>query len=352
MPEEEIQKNKLRRKWFERAAFGFLYVGGAAFLYGFYAYIFKPNGEFILTDLGEFWGGAAGSLWALSGLLFIYVSYLGQKEEIELQRIELKNNVRELEGQKEQLRLQNETMMKQQFENTFFELLKIHRENVSLMEIKDNSNRPYKGKDLFEYASKVFTSTYNRLKKSTSSIESGYISLTIDISYQTLFYGKSSHILLEYLQYRLKSSSLYLSVRKNLDSIPHINFQNNLGSYFRHLYQTVKFVHEHPYFETSEESRYDYVKKIRAQLSDYELAILYLNSMSSLGRAWTDTGGVDLITEYALMKTLPAGFFADTQIDHRISYPEIQYEGYDQKFIDTDEYKNINDDIKQQYIIT
>ena len=48
--------------------------------------------------------------------------------------------------------------------------------------------------------------------------------------------------------------------------------------YFRHLYRIFKFVNESPLIETEEE-RYDYACIVRSQLSEYELLMLFYNSL-------------------------------------------------------------------------
>lgn len=78
------------------------------------------NGEYdpnITSSIGEFIGGIVGAVWALAGVLFFYVALRYQKREFQLQRKEL------IETRKI-LKSQSKTLKKQQFEGTFFELLK------------------------------------------------------------------------------------------------------------------------------------------------------------------------------------------------------------------------------------
>ena len=67
--------------------------------------------------------GAVGALF--SGLAFagVIVTMLQQKEELELQRKELKQTNLALESQRKEMESQNRTIMLQRFENTFFNLL-------------------------------------------------------------------------------------------------------------------------------------------------------------------------------------------------------------------------------------
>lgn len=110
--------------------------------------------------------------------------------------------------------------------------------------------------------------------------------------------------------------------------------QFQLGHYFRHLYQTVRYVNEQHCL--TYKKKYEYIKLLRAQLSNYEQAILFFNSLSQLGRTWEITPVVNgeckgfnendfhLITKYNLIKNLPCG--SQLGIDPELFYPNVQYE--------------------------
>ncbi|PTS95659.1 hypothetical protein DBR11_21000 [Pedobacter sp. HMWF019] len=114
--------------------------------------------------------------------------------------------------------------------------------------------------------------------------------------------------------------------------------QFRLGHYYRHLYQTVKFVDRNN--ELSEQDKYSYVKILRGQLSTYEQALLFVNSLSALGLIWElnpdfeKTGDATkdavsrldrkLITKYNLIKKLPTDKLYGISI--REFYPNVKYE--------------------------
>ena len=78
--------------------------------------------------------GAVNSLF--SGLAFagVITAIILQMKELKLQRTELKLTRNEIRGQKEQSEIQNQTLKLQQFENTFFQLLRFHNEIVELID--------------------------------------------------------------------------------------------------------------------------------------------------------------------------------------------------------------------------
>lgn len=91
------------------------------------------------SDRGTF-GDMFGAINALfSGLAFSVLIYtmILQRIELRLQRKELRNTRAELAGQKEQMEIQNSTMRRQRFEQTFFNLLNLHLSIINALELED-----------------------------------------------------------------------------------------------------------------------------------------------------------------------------------------------------------------------
>ena len=86
-----------------------------------------------------------------------------------------------------------------------------------------------------------------------------------------------------------------------------------LGHYFRHLFQTVKFVDRVTFLNT--EQKREYVKMLRAQMSDYEQEIFFFNSLS-IGREWLQEKYID---NYELTKNLPERIIG---IDPDVYFPK------------------------------
>jgi hypothetical protein len=103
--------------------------------------------------------------------------------------------------------------------------------------------------------------------------------------------------------------------------------QSRLSHYYRHLFQTVKYVNEKKGLDYKR--KYAYVKILRAQLSTHEQALLFFNSLSEMGMPWERKAGLSddqkLITKYNLIKNIPTGFI--TAINVRTYYPNVYYEG-------------------------
>lgn len=114
---EEIIKNKIKRlekqvNCYTIVAWIFIFIGFIFVLWGVFA-MYKPiddNELSKLGNLGDFISGSVGSAWSLAGLVFVYVAFLGQKQqflqqqlEILFNQIELKATRQELEGQKKEM---------------------------------------------------------------------------------------------------------------------------------------------------------------------------------------------------------------------------------------------------------
>lgn len=110
--------------------------------------------------------------------------------------------------------------------------------------------------------------------------------------------------------------------------------QHRLGHYFRHLFQSFKYLSLQDYL--TKEEKYFYAKTIRAQLSTYEQFILFFNSLSSLGMKWeytvdskdlpnnSDLEEYKFISRYNLIKNLPGSQYYD--FTYRRYYPNVEYE--------------------------
>lgn len=111
--------------------------------------------------------------------------------------------------------------------------------------------------------------------------------------------------------------------------------QFRLGHYFRHIFHTISFINDN--HELSPTEQYNYVKHLRGQLSTNEQILVFLNSISQLGRVWeledkkTGTAVVrwkQIMSDYMVIKNIPN----DEHIAGiRISefYPNIVYEGFE-----------------------
>ena len=260
---------------------------GVIAVYIGYWYVIWISGWFSELEKGKF-GDTFGALNALfAGLAFagvIYAILLQQKElalqrkELKLQRKTLEATEVEIRGQKEQLQAQNQTLQKQNFESSFFQLLTMHSEIVNSM--KTPSDKP-SGRECFR---SLLISLQNTLE----------IAIDRNLPQTEVFNATYEE---EFLS----------------------QFQPYVGHYFQHLYNIVKFVHEHEFFDEKEfKEKKRYTNFIRAQLSSNELGLLFYHGLSDRGAKFKD-----LVEEYALFEDMPPKVLIDEE--HRKLYAASAY---------------------------
>lgn len=209
-------------------------------------------------------GLVALSSWILAALLFIYTTFLGQKQQILVTQIETKFNEIELkttsiehEVLKHRFNQLHDSIRLERFESTFFQLLSVHNvivNSMDIMKITDNEPVIAKGRDCFAALFQQF------LQKAR------------------FVYDSDHH-----------------KIMKHYEEFYHEN-QADLGHYFGNLYHMIKYV------DNSEaEDKKKYTNFIRAQLSGYELALLFYNCISKQGSETLKP----LVEKYELLKNLP-----------------------------------------------
>ncbi len=333
----------------------------------------------ITGQIGDFIGGVIGTIISAAGFYFLYLTFNDQRRSFEKERLESK----------------------------FFDLIKLHRDNVNelnfdgkeLAEHYDSlfiDKSLYEGKSVFKVIfnqfvicknelnpffkrTKVFLPEYEKqLLKNQYIIENKIdikILAKVDICYSIVFYGVSSEglIILENLfKQKYKPTFIndilrFISLKpaydkeifqkwdvvsnrntraKRTEIVSQIyewrktkNLYNNypfvetirdyhnryikyygghqfrLGHYFRHLYQTINYINSQENIDY--QTKYEYIKILRSQLSTYEQGILFINCLSEMGKSWELEPKIneklkkykkcdfELITKYNLIKNLP-----------------------------------------------
>lgn len=236
---------------------------------------------------------------------------------------------------------QKKDLQIERFENKFYEMLHLHRANIEETKIVGASDVEKR---------KAFVSMYNELKYLYFYCELYYYKLLkerkikkikgnknetkdilLNVAYTFFYIGvgtNSDHVnkivlsrtdskLYNALNNILKSvkidhiESNYKSFLKNIEGnrielnvryTPFGGHMSRLGHYYRHLYQTVKFVDSNT--NLTYEEKYTYIKMLRAQLSDHEQVLLYYNVTSKFGWRWMEEDNKFLI-KYRMIHNAP-----------------------------------------------
>ena len=187
-----------------------------------------------LGPWGDFVGGVLNPTLTFVTFFAVLLTIWLQRQELILTREEMSRSATALENQEITLR-------KQSFENTFFEMLRLHNSILDSIDlVNSETGRVSRGRDAFN----VF---YTRLTKI-------------------------------YRANRIKSSG---RSKREIAELSYFIFwkdaQTELGHYFRFLFNFFRFI------EDSNIKDDFYAKLVRSQLSDQELLILFYNNISIPG---------------------------------------------------------------------
>jgi|GEM_PF-2089276 len=203
---------------------------------------FNPENPINLTgigQIGDFIGGMSGTLFTLVGVILLF-------ETLALQRTELAESRKVFE--------------KQQFENTFFNLLNLYQEITKSMHVDEfdfHTERTHTGKDFFKQQK-----------------------LRFYLDFQPKY---------KYAQNRKSATVQYMKM--------YVESKEQTAHYFRTLYRIFSII-SHSDFTSQE--KMNYAKIVRAQLSESELFFIYYNAFTDYGMKFRF-----LINEFDILKHLP-----------------------------------------------
>lgn len=237
---------------------------------------------------GDFVGGYFGTIFALFGTVLLYAT----------------------------LKSQIQSVQRLSFESKFYEMLRLHRDNVTEIRVGDASGRSF-----FVEAWKEYREALKSLGEDQPP-EIGKKQLDqIITAYYCVFLGTGNsgnprmpsdlhQVSREHgfavIPYLLANpdNKQHTKNRIGLSYLPFEGHHALLGHYYRHLYQTIKYIDTRSFL--SETEKYDYAKTLRAQLSNYEQALLLVNSLTPLGQNWIRNG---YLKKYKFVKNIPVDVF-------------------------------------------
>ncbi|MFM5560574.1 putative phage abortive infection protein [Aeromonas rivipollensis] len=214
-------------------------VLGLWFFYPFWSYLYKDY--FYNTELSEMGGfgdsyGALNTLFSALAFTGIIASIYFQREELKATREELEATRYEMKNQGKQFEAQTKVLDLQVFENTFFNMLKLHNDIIESLSVRTRTGGEYKGRHGF----KLLCEGYNNFRLDSAN--------------------------------QLECIPAY--------NIYYIRNEAYLGHYFRVLYQIVSLVDKSV---LGEDKKRKYVDILRAQFSVYELILLIIHALSEHG---------------------------------------------------------------------
>lgn len=114
-----------------------------------------------LGVVGDFFGGTTVGLFTLASIIMVTAAIVMQKEELKMQRKELELTRKEFEKARKEYEITNDTMVRQQFETTFFNMITLHHSNTDKLH-----NNGFDGNEVIKDALNTFSDYYYDLVSS------------------------------------------------------------------------------------------------------------------------------------------------------------------------------------------
>ena len=204
---------------------------------------------------------------ALVGLL---LTIMIQSRELHISAAELRNSANALSRQ-------NESIQRQNFESTFFQLIRLQANISDQLEIRDAQHQVTQvGRSCFRAHYEALLAEFEALAGETA----GDVSDLIRTAYER--FNRTRHEV--------------------------------LGHYFRHLYHLTLFAEQN-----APDEPYRYVRLVRAQLSSYEQTLLFYSCLSPFGASFKR-----LVEEFSLLHNMDESLLLDPS--HRELYAERAFQ--------------------------
>ena len=272
-------------------------------------------------QIGDTIGGIMNPFIAISGVLLTFLAFFIQFKANKLQQISFRE---ELDEQKFQFK-------KTQFENQFYEMIKLHKDNVNEIEIEqiqylytaqikgEKTEGIIKGRRVFDHLVRelelcYFTAKYyyprRHFAKNFSLAYSVFFhGLTNDSKKTTDFYSgldemRKSHMNNSFSHLsKIVKSKLEIEWDHELYYSIFNGYSSQLAHYYRHLFMTVKFITSQDEAFITYEDKRKYLRILRAQLTNQEQVMLFYNWISKYGSQWENETN-KFFTDYRMIHNI------------------------------------------------
>jgi uncharacterized membrane protein len=184
---------------------------------------------------GDYFGGVLNPILSFLALIALLLTIVLQSRELRLSREELEKSTDALEKQSETLKIQN-------FESTFFHMIRLHNDIVHDIDLKNADGTTSTGRDCFKTFYNRFKRKYRDLSDSQRISQSG----PIEVAYE------------EFLS----------------------STQSDVDHYFSNLYTIILYVNNSTILD-----KMKYTDIIRSQLSSYEILLLFYYALTTYSEA-------------------------------------------------------------------
>lgn len=286
----------------------------------FFPYWFTSRSWFDLDftstgQIGDTIGGILGPFIAIAAAILTFFAFWVQFKANEQQKIDLQI---------------------ERFENKFYNLIEIHRNNVSELIIgtKTGGRKAYISMfNELKFTYLIIKDYYNNIYKNKFPDNPVSDEVIFNISYLVFFFGvgaNSSKVVIDLIGEKnnsffqcveefIKTNKTGWKTQRNMGETIGANSENEvfeldirympcnghmsrLSHYIRNLFQIVKYIDEQDEDIIPYEKKFQYAGTLRSQLSNHEQLLLYYNALSVLGKPWIENG---FLVKYCMIKSLP-----------------------------------------------
>ncbi|PWV46450.1 putative phage abortive infection protein [Chitinophaga sp. S165] len=293
-------------------------------------------------QIGDTLGGIMGPPIAILGVILTFLAFFIQYRANAEQRQQFERSmVQQQQHFEKTLKEQSKTHKLEQIENRFFELLKIHKENINELTFSDEIN----GRTLFRVMHHELRVIYQLLKGGVKDASGQYIfkphnSISemelLELAYFIFFYGiqiasskQNIEKLSDFQKEMFNSSMQYFRKIRNdqkrikrlnasrktfrfsyidpannkiktclFENVPFNGYDNKLGHLYRHLFRSCQYILNQEILDF--EQKREYIKMLRAQLSNYEQVMIYYNAIVWFKGQWDE-----LFIHYQFIHNIP-----------------------------------------------
>lgn len=247
-------------------------------------------------NIGDTIGGITAPFLSLLGSVLVFIAF---KEQIKANKL-----------------VQAQFSL-QQFETQFFEMLKLHKDNVNEMFLATGDGPHLSGRDVLYKAANDIAIIFSNLQFvfrastfSTWSKEEDFLGIKFYYCYSVFWSGSPNSI-----EYR-RGEQIVSFAHKHL--LPLVNWRKYLSHYHRHLFYLVDFINKSTII--SEKDKYHYYKTVRSQLSSEEQLLLFYSWCTEYGSVW-ENGSNNFFTKYKFIHNMPV----DKVIQNQFFFDKLDY---------------------------
>jgi hypothetical protein len=259
--------------------------------------------------------------------LAFYVQYDANRQQRALFEEQQRESIRQFD---DQIKIQKAENLHNQFESQFYEMLRLHRENITEMKISGydfDGDKKVMRFDKVTEGRKVFVTMKTELECIIEIYTANVKALNHEgfkKCYRLFFWGlkdfkksnpedvlfikkcedaRTQHVNKEKKIIDNDKRKDFESVELKFNYKPFSGHASRLGHYFRHLYMTVKFVVESKVIPDDYDGKMKYLRILRGQLSNHEQILMFYNWLGDFGVDW-ENDEQQFFTEYCMIHNL------------------------------------------------